>query len=232
MSKIELPIPGEDNTDTTVATALLLLLVGADIAFVLAHYFQTTGLLDDALFSLERDRGYPEFFQYVKALSIVVLLFLVSTRNKVIGYGVWSLLFLYLLLDDAMQIHEVFGGHIATSLGFAPAIGLRAQDFGEVAVSAIAAAVFFVSLAFFYVGGSGSFRKASRHLILLLMALAFFGVFIDLLHVAVKMGWEITWLLGVIEDGGEMVVMSLMAWYVFLLNTRDGDTGISLRGTP
>ena len=216
-------LPGKDNTDTKVATALLLALVSADIAFVLGHYLMTIGVLDDGLFSLERDRGYPEFFQYAKALSIVILLLLVSARSKVIGFGVWALLFLYLLLDDALQMHEVYGGYIAAYLNFAPAIGLRAQDFGEVAVSAIAGASFLALLAIFYVTGSRAFRKSSRHLLLLLMALAFFGVFIDLLHVAVDMGWRITWLLGVVEDGGEMVVMSLMAWYVFLLNTRDGD---------
>lgn len=225
MPKIELPFPGKRDSETRLAAVLLLLLLSADVAFVLAHFFLAIGLLNDPLFSLEKDRGYSEFFQYVKILAIVALLFAVFARTKTIGFGVWALLFFYLLLDDALQIHEVFGGHIATGLNFVPAMGLRAQDFGEVAVSAIAAALFLPAIAFFYIRGTGQFRKASRYLLLLFVALAFFGIFIDLLHVSVKMGWRITWLLGVIEDGGEMVIVSIMVWYVFLLRARDGDIG-------
>jgi hypothetical protein len=175
------------------------------------------------LFSLEKDRGYPEFFQYAKVFLIVATLMLVSARTKVVGYGVWALFFLYLLLDDFLQIHEIVGEHLALVLGFAPAIGLRAQDFGELAVSVIAAAVFLSALALIYLGESGGFRKASRHFLWLLAILAFFGIFVDMFHVAVDMGWKITWLLGVIEDGGEMVAISLMASYVYLLHNCGGD---------
>ena len=220
---MESHFPGNERSDINTAAVLLLVLLGADIAFVLAHYLLTTGVLDDALFSLELDRGYAEFFQYAKVLSIAITLLAVTARSRVVGYCVWALLFFYLLLDDAFQIHEDFGGYLASTLEFAPALGLRAQDFGELAVSMIAAVVFLSLLALFYISESGGFRKASRHLLLLLLALAFFGIFVDLLHVAVKMGWRITWLFGVIEDGGEMVAVSLMAAYVFLLNSRDGD---------
>jgi hypothetical protein len=220
---MELPLPGNESSDTRAATILLLALLGADIAFVLAHYLLTKGVLGNALFSLELDRGYAEFFQYAKVFSIAMMLLAVTARSRIAGYGVWALLFVYLLLDDAFQIHEDFGGYLASRLEFAPAIGLRAQDFGELAVSVIAAVVFLSLLALFYSSAAGGFRKASRHLLVLLVALAFFGIFVDLLHVAVKMGWKITWLFGVIEDGGEMVAVSFMAAYVFLLNSRDGD---------
>jgi hypothetical protein len=218
-----MPVSRDESPDIRAAATLLFALLVADVAFVLAHYLWTTGVLGDALFSLEKDRGYPEHFQYMKVLSIVIMLLLVTFRTKMIGYGVWSLLFFYLLLDDALQIHEAFGVYLASSFEFAPAIGLRAVDFGELAVSGIAAIVFLVSLAFIYVSETGGFRMASRHLLLLLFALAFFGIFVDMLHVAVDMGWRVTWLLGVIEDGGEMVAISLMASYVFLLNARGGD---------
>ncbi len=214
---------------TTGVTTVLLFLLAVDLAFVFLHFLPLFDVLDNSMFSLERDRGYPEIYQYIKTLSIVILLLSVFTRTKVIGYSVWSLLFLYLLFDDALSVHESLGGYIATNMAFAPAIGLRAQDFGELAVSAIAAALFLAPLALFYVRGSGVFREVSTYLFLLLVALAFFGIFVDMLHVAVKMGWKVRFLLGAVEDGGEMVVMSITAWYVFLLNSRNGNIGSSLQ---
>lgn len=217
---------------STGATAFLLLLLAADIAFTLLHFLRLEGFVDSELFSLETDRGYSEVYQYLKVLSIVALLFFVLTRTRVAGYGVWFLLFLYLLLDDALSIHEEFGGYLAANLGFVPALGLRAQDFGELAVSTGVFIVFLTMLSLFYVRGSETFQEVSRHLLVMLVALAFFGIFVDMLHVAVDLGWKISFLLGVVEDGGELLVMSIMAWYVFLLYHRDAHAGSPLRINP
>lgn len=50
-----------------------------------------------------------------------------------------------------------------------------------------------------------------------------------MLHIALKIGRIVHLLLGVVEDGGEMIAMSFIVWYVFLLNVREGDIGFSLR---
>jgi hypothetical protein len=219
----------KSNSNTPAAITFLLLLLALDLVFIFVHFLLLTDAFDNGLFSLERDRGYPELYQYIKVFSIVILLYFLFTKTKVIGYSVWCLLFLYLLLDDAFSIHESFGGFIATNLALAPAIGLRAQDFGELAVSLIAATVFLIPLALFYARGLGAFKEVTRQLLWLLVALAFFGIFVDMLHVAINMGWKVRFLLGVVEDGGEMVVMSLMAWYVFLIYYRDGHASSSSR---
>lgn len=214
------------DPDARNATTFLVLLLAIDLAFIFLYFvIYLTDLMNNPLFSLEKDRGYPEIYQYIKAFWIVILLVLVLSKTRLIGYAAWSLLFLYLLLDDALGIHESFGHYIAVEMAFSPAIGLRARDFGELAVSAIAATLFLIPLALFYVRGSGAFRTASEHLLLLLVALAFFGVIVDMLHVAVQLGWKVQFLLGVVEDGGEMIVMSIMAAYVFLLHGRDGNVG-------
>jgi hypothetical protein len=221
------------NTLSSIGViAFLLLLLAVDLVFVLLHFLLLFGVLDDSLLSLERDRGYPEIYQYIKISSVAILLFFVFARTKVFSYSVWSMLFLYLLLDDALSIHESLGGYIATNMLFAPAIGLRAQDFGELAVSAIAAALFLAPLALFYIRGSDASREVSKYLFSLLVALAFFGIFVDMLHVAMKVGWKVRFLLGVVEDGGEMLVMSIMTWYVFLLYGRIEVIGSSLQTTP
>ena len=50
----------------------------------------------------------------------------------------------------------------------------------------------------------------------LLIILAFFGIFVDMFHVAFPWGKSI---LGLIEDGGEMIVISITVWYAFGIET-------------
>ncbi|MEQ8205519.1 MAG: hypothetical protein RIA65_05030 [Woeseia sp.] len=227
--------PGElisswkSDPGNTPVTAFLLLLVAIDFVFFFLHFLPLFGVLNNPLFSLEEDGGYPERYQYLKTLSIVVLLLLVSAKVKVVGYSVWAVLFLYLLLDDALSIHESLGLHVATRLEFSPAFGLRARDFGELVVTATAATLLLAPLAVFYLRGSNAFRAVSKCLFVLLVALAFFGIFVDMLHVAIQQGWKVSFLLGALEDGGEMLVMSVMAAYVFLLYHRNGNIGRLLR---
>ena len=51
-----------------------------------------------------------------------------------------------------------------------------------------------------------------------------------MLHVAIDMGWKISFLLGVIEDGGEMLVVTIAACYLFVVGEYDGDVGKLLLG--
>lgn len=214
----------------TSASTVLLLLIAADCAFIVMHLLRRfTHVIDTPMLSLTRDRGHPEFYQYTKEFWIVILLLSILKKTRVIGYSVWILLFLYLLLDDALQIHETFGGYIATRFGFTPSLGLRAQDFGELAVSTMAAAFLVTALILPYMRGDPEFRQVTRHLVLIMLALAFFGVFVDMLHFVVPGGGILSALLAVVEDGGEMVVMSLIVWYVFLLNVLVGTGGIAIR---
>lgn len=74
----------------------------------------------------------------------------------------------------------------------------------------------------FYVRGVDAYKQVTKHLLILLLAVAFFGIFVDMLHTALKLGGRVKFLLGFVEDGGEMVMMSFIAWYVFLLNIRKG----------
>ena len=44
--------------------------------------------------------------------------------------------------------------------------------------------------------------------------LAFFGIVVDMLHTAVPLG-RLSWIWGSLEDGGEMLIMSLFVCVVF-----------------
>jgi hypothetical protein len=172
------------------------------------------------LFSIEWELGYGEVFQYIKEFWIVSLLVLRSLgsgpfRLSVQGLNLaWGLLFLYLLADDSLRIHETLGGILAQTLGLSAWLGDKAQDLGELSVSAIAALVLFGLIAWAYRHSSKADRQISRHLTRLLGGLVLCGVVVDTIHSLIP-GSLATW--AILEDGGEMIVMSLIVSYVFQL---------------
>lgn len=220
--------PGERaEAQKQSASRLLTLLICADVAFIILHvvYFQTE-LLNNSLYSLSRDNGYAEFFQYTKFLWIILLLFGVFVRTKSPGYLAWASLFLYFLADDAFKLHENYGRVIARNLDFIPPMSVRLQDVGELIVTAIAGVIIFPLLILAFWRGSQLFRKVALDFALLLAALVFVGVAVDLVHEAIGAeGFLDQIVFRVLEEGGEMVVTSFILWYTFLLSLQDGDIG-------
>lgn len=190
---------------------LLLLLLLTDLAFIFIHGVYKMNFLSSPFFSIEKDLGYAEIYQYIKEYWIVLLLFLMALEKRHVIYFSWSILFIYLLFDDAFQIHEIIGYYLIGYLDLQPKFLLRAQDFGELSVS-----LFFGILLFSFVGVAYFFssRKAkqiSKRLFILVMVLAFFGIIMDMLVIAIPWGKPIMIL---IEDGGEMLIMSVIVWYL------------------
>lgn len=198
----------------------LVLLISADTAFVIVHLVhELPPFLGNSLYSLETDRGYSEIFQYVKTYWIVILLAVLWWRTRECVYVTWMLLFAYLLCDDTFQIHERGGDAIARHWGYENALGLRAEDFGELTVSGLFGLPFLVLIVIMSLRSTRDARNASKDLTLLLGVMLFFGVVIDMLHIVAGGGYGKVGF-GVVEDGGEMFAMSVVCWYV--LNLVDG----------
>ncbi|MBW4538808.1 MAG: hypothetical protein KME43_06615 [Myxacorys chilensis ATA2-1-KO14] len=194
-----------------------------DICFIVLHIFFLLDVWSDLYpdpssnpYSIETDRGFAEFFQYMKEYWCVLLLGLIVVKKRSPLYLSWMLLFLYLLIDDSTSFHEEVGLYISNSLGFIPLFGLRGQDFGEVLVTASVSLFLLGYIAIAYRLGDHLFRKASKYLIAMLFALAAFGVLLDLIHIMAPV--EFSGKLGLLEDGGEMIVMSAMTTFVFVLS--------------
>ena len=202
---------------------ILILLGSADFIFIVLHLVGQLGLLSEQ-FDLTREGSYAELFQYIKEFWCTILLLLIAWRVRSAAYLVWVLFFGYLLADDMLQIHENGGELIAAHLNFASGLGLRAKDLGELTVTLAVATMLLIALGLTYWRSTARFRKVSVDILLLLTGLAFFGVAMDMLHVMVynvemlgdwaRILGEAT---GLIEDGGEMLVMSLIVWYLFLV---------------
>jgi hypothetical protein len=196
----------------------LILLLLADAGFIILHIIYVyTPYLPSVAFSLTFAGSYSEFFQYIKEFWIGVLFLALAIQHRKLVYGVLSLLFFYLLFDDSFEFHETFGAEVAAFFNFQPAFGLRAVDFGELAVSATAGLIFLAAIAPAYVLSGATARRVSRRVMALLLVLIFFGVALDMIEVIVE-DRDVSRILRIIEEGGELFVMSVIAWFVFGLN--------------
>jgi len=215
------------------ATVFLILLLCADLAFFGMHFIAAIigdikWVLESNLFNIERDRGYPEIYQYIKFFWIIVLLFNLSLKNRSLHYIPWVLLFTYFLLDESIHIHERAGYLISALFNFTPPFGLRLRDYGELAISATAGILLFLPLVWAYRKGTQIFRKISLDIGLLVLGLVFFGVVVDMMHEAVHLGYAVYFIMGFVEESGEMLTVSLILWYNFLLNVRGVNVGYYL----
>ena len=196
---------------------VLYLFLATDLAFMLLHLiYSYTGLTTNPAFSLETDRGFSEIFQYVKEYWIAIVLGILAVKTGLFLYGTWSLLFFYLLFDDAAEIHERLGYIITNQFAIPGMFNLRGQDFGELAVTGIVALFFLLLISVTYQFSDYSSQKISKKLILMMFALAFCGIILDLVHIAFN-SQMLDPLFMLLEDGGELVVMSFITCYVLSL---------------
>ena len=213
----ESPAAGIPSPAASASLFLVLLLVG-DLVYIAIHLVATeTTLIHSPLAALDVDRGYAEFFQYMKLLWAGLLLTCLAMRTRQWGYFAWVLSVAYLLADDSLSVHENLGEMLANGLALHQAVGLRAVDFGELLVSATAGAVLGAGIGWAYLRGGDAFRRSSRHLLVLVLALVFFGVGVDMMHSALHPVGIVDKALVILEDGGELVSISFIAWYAFLL---------------
>lgn len=222
MNKTSTILQSIRNLNQHSATVFLLLLLVGDFVYIMLHFMEAfTPFLENPLLSIERDRGYPEMYQYLKWIWVILLLVYISLQKKSLSYMVWVLVFTYFFFDDALNIHENVGSYIAEHISLNHTFGLRLQDFGELIVSATVGVVLSSLLIGAYRYGSAEFKKISKDVLLLIGALVFFGVVVDMAHIVIQLGELVTFLLGVVEDGGEMLIVTLILWYTFMLSVRD-----------
>jgi hypothetical protein len=197
---------------------LIALLLLTDLAFIVLHVlYMYTDVINDNIYAVWRDRGPAEFFQYMKFLWVAALFLVLFFWKRQILFFVYSLLFVYFLIDDFFEAHESIGGMLARQFAFQAQLNLRLQDIGELIVFGTVGGFFFMLIVFFYGRGNAYTKTVSRVMIGLILLLAFFGVGIDMLSMMFEDG-RVSAFFNFVEDAGEMLVMSLITWFVFRLN--------------
>ena len=197
---------------------LLIMLITVDLLFILFHilhvFHTSTGFFYNPSFSLHQDRGYAEVFQYIKEYWCTILLFILAFRTKNLLFFSWSLLFGYFLVDDSFEVHETLGEQLGNSLGSLQLFGLHAHDLGELFVSGFFGLLFFIAIGVTYRTNDDDTKEFTKYLFVMLLMLLVFGVITSIFR---RLSTDGTWqfLLGVLEEGGEMLVMSVMIWFIF-----------------
>lgn len=215
----ENPVPVFGATIT-----LLAMLLAVDFIFILTHalHVWSPWMYGDQ-YSIESENGLAALYQYIKQIWLVGCLALAFLQTRGRAFIAWSALFAYLLLDDLLQIHERGGELLAARLGFPAIFGLRPEDLGEIAMAAVIGCFAMALLVIAYRRGSGGARQLSADLMCLLVALALFGVFFDTLHtITYFKAPALAQVFGLIEDGGEMLVVSAMVVYAFDITSNRG----------
>ncbi len=197
--------------------SLLPALFAVDLALCMLHVVRWLGWSTNDRFLLQMDGGIGEWWQYAQAAAISVLLALMARRSRQPVYAAWALVFLYALLDDALMIHERGGAAFARRLAFEGAFGLRAVDFGELLVSALAGGPLMAFCWWAHRRGNALARAHSMILLGLFGMLLFFGIVVDMVHIALESAGMKIEAMNIIEDGGELFAMSLVLAFAFRL---------------
>ncbi len=193
--------------------------VSVDLLLILMHVIHTLTDVGSVAWSIEIDGGYGELWQYLKILLVIAFLLLLAVRAETTDRPLsltWLLAFAWLLVDDALQIHE----NLALALA-----GLSVPDpeqqYGLLAVIEMLIMLFsgLVILVALYLSSRRATRVALAWSLALIGGLALFASFaigVDLIHSLVRSRW-LHPLLGLIEESGEMfslsiIVLVLLRW--------------------
>jgi hypothetical protein len=203
----------------------LYLLLIADLMFIIFHigHLMTTdkvGLAaqNNSPFALGKDLGLAESFMYVKEYWTVLLFLILAFQKRKFIYLGWSSLFLFIMYDDIFQLHEHAGYTISAWMEFLPVSFLRANDLGELVFYIVVGVIFILLLVVPYLVADRETRQLSNQFLFLLGILGFCGVVLDLFQLKFIQQKVFFDIVGVLEDGGELVVISLICWYAYVLS--------------
>jgi hypothetical protein len=208
--------------------SLALALLGTDAVLALTHVLVHVLVISPAhgevnegitWFLFTRDGSYPEIFGYVQAVSVSCMLACVWLRTREFVFLVWAIVFAVVFLDDSLQIHERCGVMFAGLFGLPAFPGLRSRDTGELLTWTLLGAALIGPLVVGFLRCSPAHRRANAIIGALFAALLFFAVVVDMLQIAAAnvLPWHVQGI-QFIEDGGEMLAISLLCVFVFLLS--------------
>ncbi|MEQ9314588.1 MAG: hypothetical protein RLN72_01985 [Henriciella sp.] len=221
---------------------IVLALVAIDLGLIFINII-IAGLRGSGLISgnidawlVFHETSIGSYFTYIKWAILVVTLAAIALRNHGASIQlVLAALFLYILLDDTLQMHEFYGALIASSLGLTTTLAVPAEDLGQLIFLTGVGAMFAVLAVIAFFVSARIWRQVAISFFAALLGLAFFGVGVDVIHSmtnSLPPGQIQKMLdvgLAIFEDGGEMIFASILAalavavWLKPPPQTQDGD---------
>lgn len=202
-----------------LALTLGLCLVLVDLGLIGLHLVAKSENSINLLLYIDIDRSYAEALQGLKYLFTTAFLACAAFLGKLWPIMLWIPAFLAFLIDDLLAVHENIGWHISQQLP--PVVwGFQGQDIGELCVYLAGVLVIGLPILIAYRQGKPLTRWAYRVLGVLAALLAFFGAGVDMVHSAfTKHASGLDAVFAVIEDGGEMLVMTCFVSFAAYLAT-------------
>jgi hypothetical protein len=210
-----------DKSARTIIHAILatnILLISIHILLSFASYFE---IYRDTLFDrsllVTTEGGYPEIFNYLQLAVLAWLMLHVFVRTRQAIYAALGVLFLLALGEDALQLHERVGRYAASiDLPAPPSLG--AMHFGELLHWLGIGTLSVVALVYGLVASSAEDRKVGAVFVSLIFMLGFFAAVLDATNIVLRdRFFGAGFVLGIAEDGGEMLTIALAVGAAVLL---------------
>lgn len=185
-------------------------LLAGHMGDALTHLGEPAAIRTPSPWNLSTEWGVPEIFEYLLTALCCLMAARLWRTTQAGTYGFFAFAYLAALADNAFSLHEGTG-HALELYGLADHIG----QFIALSVFGLVMLLAFLRV---FKGVPDAERLSSLMLCGLFAGLAFFSVGLDALHVPV-----------VIEDGGELVMLSLHTVFLKGLSRARGLSVSSVR---
>lgn len=202
---------------TPKSTLLIILvdfiIIGLAVGRSFIHWLDLPyyGFFVNDFLSITEDWKLGEVYQYLKEIAIVSIMFFLILKSK--SYISWGVLYLYVLFDDALGIHEKIGSLFEKLPDMIPSI-LSNENMGELLGSVGFGTVILGGIIFAYFKSPANVRINFHILMFLFMLLIFFGVFIDIFVSKLFDSRILSKAVHFLEESGEMISISLTLWFI------------------
>jgi hypothetical protein len=175
---------------------LLLLFLLFDVIALGLHELWVQGVLESRVFRISRDRGVGETIHYAKFIFVVIMLVKWRALRPAQVFTAWVLLFIVILVDDSIGIHEVVGRWVEAVWPFPEIEGVRTKDLAEIVSLALFEGSVLLYVAWQTIKAPPDIRRFSILLFLALCSLIVGSIVLDIFaH-------------NIVEDLGEMAAAS------------------------
>ncbi|MGW8481808.1 hypothetical protein ACWGJP_01620 [Microbacterium sp. NPDC055903] len=199
------------------SAALLAMLVSIDLVLIACYVAQSLfGFPGGFVFDLGADRGYGEFLQYAKWLWSALLLAALAVSARMPVAWAWMAACLYLLFDDAFLLHERAGWAFRDMVPGGPGWAVHT---GEILFIGLIGVLIVIGVTLTHRRTDAALRGISWVMAALMAGIALFGVVIDAIHHLLFPGPGLRSFFTTIEDGGELLVLSLVVAFLFAAAT-------------
>lgn len=217
---------GEKRTELRLYVGLLL---AGDALFTLLHLAQglarhfgfNTPILADPKLALTFSGGYGEVFIFAQLFVLTGILARIGIWTKQPIFLLWAVIYFYVLLDDSFNIHGYLGGLLAPSLPTSGMVGLSQQHAGELLSWLAIGCAALAGLKQANSHSGTEYKEISRPLYWTFGLLVFFAVGVDTLQqISVGVSPLINSLVAMIEEGGEMIAVTLTIGAAIVLSRK------------